>query len=99
MNNDQQWVVDGFLDEIQTIKFTEEEPLYKLDRRQKLAEMVLTELPGDDPEELALRGVAEAVRDLCLSPGDPDVITPYLEVRRAHVDVLKSLIPPGTGSS
>ena len=79
MNNDQQWVVDGFLDEIQTIKFTDEEPLYKLDRRQKLAEMVLTELPGDDPEELALRGVAEAVRDLCLSPGDPDVITPYLK--------------------
>ena len=95
MNNDQKWIADAFLKELEGVKFTEEEPLYKSDRRLQLAEMVLTEIPGDDLDELAIRATAEAYRDLWHSPGDPKAIEHYLEVRRAHLDILKSLLRPG----
>jgi CHAD domain-containing protein len=64
------------------------------DRRLRLAEMVLTEIPGDDFGEMALRDIAEAVQELCFSPRDRDVIERYLGARRAHLDALKSLFPP-----
>jgi hypothetical protein len=95
MKPDHRWITDAFLTELEGIKFTEPEPLYKSDRRLKLAEMVLTEIPGDDLEELAVCAVAEAYRDLWHSPSDRDAIEHYLEIRRAHLDVLKSLLPPG----
>lgn len=93
MNSDQQWIVNAFLKELEGLKFTGTEPLYKVDRKLKLAEMVLTEIPGDDPEEIALRATAEAVRDLCLLPTDKEVIERYLSTRRAHLDLLKSVWP------
>jgi hypothetical protein len=94
MNNDQKWIADAFLSELEGIKFSEPEPLYKSDRPLQLAEMVLAEIPGEDLDELALRATAEAYRGLWHSPGDWDAIEHYLEVRRAHLDVLKSLQPP-----
>lgn len=96
MNKDQVWIAAAFLAELEGMKFSESEPLYKSDRRLKLAETVLTEIPGDDLDELALGATAEAYRDLWHSPTDPDAIEHFLEVRRAHLDVLKSIQPPDT---
>jgi hypothetical protein len=93
MNPDQRWIADAFLDELDTLKVNELPPMHVVDRRLAHCEMVLTEIPGDDPEEIALRANAEAVRDLCREPRDLEVIQRYISTRRAHLELLRSLLP------
>jgi hypothetical protein len=94
MNNDQRWIADAFLKDLEGIQFSDHEPLYKSDRRLKLAEMVLMEIPGNDLDELALRATAEAYRDLWHSQGDIEAVEHYIAMRRAHLEILKSVPPP-----
>jgi hypothetical protein len=93
MNSDQRWIVDAFEAELAAIKFSEPQPMWDADRRLALADMILTELPGDDPEELAIRAEAEALWALCFNPTDRDVIERYLATRRAHLELLQSVCP------
>jgi hypothetical protein len=60
MNRDQKWIVTKFLESLTDIKLRESESAHKIDYRLQLAEMVTTELPGDDIEDLAHRADAEA---------------------------------------
>jgi hypothetical protein len=90
MNRDQKWIVTKFLESLTGMKLKETEPAHKVDYRLQLAEMVLTELPGNDIEELAHRGNAEAVRDFYLMP-DPERHERFERAMRAYVDTLESL--------
>ena len=82
-------VVRTFLDELGTVPFTEDEPLYRIDRRLLLAEMVLAEVRDNDVEGMALRSLAEVAREQCLSPTDREVVGRFIAARRAHLDVVK----------
>lgn len=93
MNSDQEWIVNGLLADLQGIEFSKDEPLYKIDRRQRLAEMVLAELSGDTPEGKAWRDVAEAVRDLCLSPLSAAAIGKYNSSLVAVIRILREALP------
>lgn len=95
MNRDQRWIANAFLHELDRVKFYEQPRMHTIDRRLALAEMVLTEIPGDDPEEIALRADAEALRELCWDPTNVNVIARYLEARAAHANLLKSVFPLG----
>jgi hypothetical protein len=93
MNRDQRWIADSFEAELAAIKFSQPQPMWVADRRLALADMILTELPGDDLEELAIRAEAEAVWALCFSPTDRGVIERYLSTRRAHLELLQATFP------
>jgi hypothetical protein len=95
MNRDQRWIVNAFQTALEDLKPFEVEPAHRVDMRLQLAEMVLAEVAGDDPEELANRADAEAVRDLYLST-NPNAKQRYVEVRSAHLELLKSLSTPTT---
>jgi hypothetical protein len=84
-------VVRTFLEELGTVPFTEDEPLYRIDRRLLLAAMVLAEVRDDDLEGMALRSLAEVTREQCLSPTDPEVVGRFIAARQAHLDVVKEL--------
>jgi hypothetical protein len=90
VHDDQRWIAEHFLEELHGV-FNKDEPLYKTDLRWKYAEMVLHEIPGDDLEEIAVRDTAQALIDVWTSPGDAEAIERFLNVRRAHLGVLKSL--------
>src|ERR1700682_165751 len=81
-------VVRAFLDELGTVPFTEDEPLYRIGRRQLLAEMVLAEVRDDDLEGMALRSLGEVAREQCLSPTDREVVGRFIAARRSHLDVV-----------
>ena len=93
MNSDQKWIVTHFLKSLQDIKPRSQEKPHQIDLRLQLAEMVLNELPGDDVEELAHRGHAEAIRDFYLAINDPDRHERYERAVRAYIDTLRSLQP------
>lgn len=93
MNGDQRWIADAFLAELSTVKLNEQPPMHVIDKRLLLAGMVLTEVPGDDPEEVALRAQAETLRDLYRDPTDPvGVVNRYIAAQRAYLDLLKSML-------
>lgn len=60
MNSDQRWIVGALLDELQTLKFNEPPPMHTVNHRLALIDMVLTEVAGNDIEELSLLGIAKA---------------------------------------
>jgi hypothetical protein len=86
VNSDQQWVVHSFLKSLSGLKPREPQPPHKTDVRLQLAEMVIDELPGNDLEELAHRGHAEALRDVYLTT-DPNRHERYEEELCAYLDV------------
>jgi hypothetical protein len=88
MNSDQKWIVEAFLKSLIGIKLRGPEPGHKIDLRLQLAEMVLTELPGDDLEELANRAHAEALRDVYLTT-DPQRHERYEQELRAYIKMLE----------
>lgn len=90
MNSDQKWIVNAFLESLIGMQFRRPEPPHKIDLRLQLAEMVLTELPGNDLEELANRAHAEALRDVYLTT-DPQRHERYEQELRAYIKVLKSV--------
>lgn len=88
-----EYVVRPFLAELAVVRLNQSVPLYVVQRRILLAEMVLADVPGDDPEEMAIRGRADALIDLCWSPRDLDVIERYLSAGQTHLDLLRSANP------
>jgi hypothetical protein len=90
------WVVDCFLRELDGVKLNEPEwPAHVAERRMKLAAMVYAEVPNDDPECFALRGLAMAVLDLCRWPADVATVSQYLSARSVHRDVLQAAYDAG----
>jgi hypothetical protein len=86
-----QYIVEPFLSEINSIKLRESVPLHVVCRRIALSRHVLDDCPGDDAEELALRGIADATVDLCWHPKDRPVIDRWLAARRGHLEVLQAV--------
>jgi hypothetical protein len=90
------WVVDEFLRELGGVRLTElDVQAHVVERRMSLAAMVLTEVPNDDPECFALRGLAGAVVDLCRWPADVATVEQYLSAKRAYRDVLRAAYDAG----
>jgi hypothetical protein len=81
-------IVHSFLKSLLGTSPRQPQPAHKTDVRLQLAQMVIDELPGDDLEELAHRGHAEAFRDVYLTP-DPDRYDRYDEVLKAYLSVLQ----------
>jgi hypothetical protein len=92
VNSDQRWIADAFEAELQGLKLSEPPAMSTADRRLALCDMILTEVGGDDPEELAIRAEAEALWGLCFSPTDRGAIERYLIARRAHVDLVRAVL-------
>jgi hypothetical protein len=90
MNSDQQWIVRSFLKSLGDIETREPEPPHRIDLRLQLADMVLTELPGNDPDEVAVRAFVCALRDVYLTTG-PQRHERCDMALRGCIDVLKSL--------
>jgi hypothetical protein len=89
------WLVDAFLAELDSVKLNEPAPpAHVVDRRAKLAAMMLAEVPNDDPECFALRGLAAAVIDLCAS-WEPATVERYLGARATYRDVLQAAYDAG----
>lgn len=89
------WLVDAFLAELDAVKLNEPDaPAHVVDRRAKLAGMVLAEVPNDDPECFALRGLAAAVIELC-SAWEPATLERYLAARTTYRDVLRAAYDAG----
>jgi hypothetical protein len=82
-------VVRTFLAELGTVPFTADEPMYRVGRRQLLAEMVLAEVRDGDLEGMALRSLAQLTRARCLSPTDRQVVGRFITAVRAHLNVVK----------
>jgi hypothetical protein len=49
-------------------------PMHVLNNRLALVDMVLTEVDNDNLGYMAVRGLAEETRNLCLAPANPQVI-------------------------
>lgn len=81
-------LVSEFVAELAGVQFDAVQPLHRVERIMLLAEMVLTEVAGDDLEEMAVRSLASAAVDVCLSPEDPEVVRQFLAVRRMHLNVV-----------
>jgi hypothetical protein len=81
-------VVRTFLAELGAVPFTADEPLYRMGRRQLLAEMVLAEVRDVDLEGMALRSLAQEARAQCLSPTDREAVGRFIAALRAHLDVV-----------
>lgn len=89
MNSDQRWIADAFLRELKGWRVSDiSPPLYLVDRRMTLAGLVLAEIGPDDLECLALRGVASAAQDLCLSPASLSAARRYVAARWAWLGIL-----------
>jgi hypothetical protein len=82
------FVADHFLKALDGIDFREPEPDHILDRRARLADMVLTEVDGDDIEALALRALASATLQLCMFAGDLVTAESWVQALRTYTDVV-----------
>lgn len=87
MNSDQKWIAGALLDALQTLKPNETPPMHTVNHRLALIDMVLTEVAGNDIEELSLLAIAESAQDLCLDSGDPDAIDRYRAALCAAVEI------------
>jgi hypothetical protein len=87
MNSTQEWILAEFLKSLADIKLFTPEPLHRIALRLQLADMVLSELPGNDVVEVASRAHAEALRDLYLTD-DPRRRERYEEELRAFTSVV-----------
>jgi hypothetical protein len=81
-------LVVEFVAEMGAVKFDAVQPLHRVERVMCLAEMVLAEVGDDTVEEMAVRSLASAAVDVCLSPEDPDTVRQFLSVRRMHLIVV-----------
>jgi hypothetical protein len=91
MNMDTQWVVDAFIEECSNLKPSDY--MYVWRRRQKLAEMVLTELDLDFLGCVELQAWAAAMLDLCQEPGNVGAWNAVNAAQAAYVEVLRAASP------
>jgi hypothetical protein len=85
------WTVQHFLAELQKVDLRDTNPSrHELDRRLRLAEMVLTEVGNTDLECLAVRALAERTRDLCIAPASLDAIGAWVATRRAYLEAVEA---------
>jgi len=72
---DVRWIVRHFLAELEKVDLRDTNPpLHILNYRLALADMLLTEVDDTDLECIAVRALAERIRDLCLTPGSLDAM-------------------------
>ena len=91
MNSSDRMVVQAFLDELAGWRINDTNPTaHKTQRRMALAEVVSTEIQGDDIECLALRALAAAATDLCISPADAPTIEAFLAAKRTYLEIVQS---------
>ena len=93
MNYSADPVVDAFLKSIEHVDFRRPEPESVVDRRARLASMLLTETAEDDIESMALCSRASATLQLCMLPDDLDVMAAFVAAKRGYLEAVIACHP------
>jgi hypothetical protein len=91
MNSSDRALVRSFIAEFDSWKIGDTNPpIYLTQRRMAIAEMILTEIQGDDLECLAVRAWATAATDRCISPDDVPTAKAFVAAKRHYLEMLQT---------
>ena len=86
-------VTEHFLASIERVDFRRPEPEPVVDRRARLATMVLTETAENDIESMALVSLASAMLQLAMLPDDLEVMAAFVAAKRAYLEAVVASNP------
>ena len=93
MNSNDRFVADSFLASVENVDFRNPEPDHVVERRARLASMVLSEIEPDDIVSMALLSLASAALQMCVISDCLDTMSDYVKAKRAYAEAVVASNP------